>query len=100
MTTIKYSKNKRGGTARAPWSTGYVKPVYVIERELKNLSKNWTGSYQQRRKYAELKSDLPLAKERERLIAEERAKEPERKGPRLLEDLGWLREDWDGYRDE
>ena len=93
MTTIKHSKNKRGGTARAPWSTGYVRPVYVIERELKNLRQNWTGDKPQRQKFAKLINELPLAKERERAIAEERAKEPPRTRPGLLEELGWLRDE-------
>ena len=90
MTTFKYSKGKRGGTPVAPRSTGYVKPVYVIERELKNLRQNWTGAFWQRKKYAMLKEELPLAKQREALVAEERASEPPR-GKRLLEDLSWLR---------
>lgn len=63
-----------------------MKSVRRLEEDLRNLSRNYKGTYEQRRRFAMLKDQLESAREREA-----REVEPEWQGPHLLADLSWLR---------
>ena len=63
-----------------------MKSVKRLEEDLKNLARNYKGTYQQRRRFAMLRSDLESAREREAREVKE-----EWQGPHLLSDLSWMR---------